>query len=104
MGVKEKIHDTDYLPPLFREGEMWWCLIGENVGIEVNGKGDKFTRPVLILKKYDRYSFLGLPMTTKSKTGTWYATVTFKEQTQTVVLSQGRVFDYRRLKEKNGRT
>ena len=102
VGLKEKLHHQDHRPPLFKEGEIWWCHMGENVGIEMNGKGERFTRPILIFKKYDKYSFLGLPLTTKIKTGTWYSLVRFGERDQVVVLAQGRVFDYRRLKEKIG--
>ncbi len=102
IGVKEKLHNQQHRPPLFKEGEIWWCYMGENIGIEVNGKGERFTRPVFILKKYDKYSFLGLPLTTKVKIGTWYVAVSFGGSSQTVVLAQGRVFDYRRLKEKIG--
>ena len=76
--------------------------MGENVGVEVNGKSDKFTRPIFVFKKYDRYSFLGLPLTTKSKIGSWYVSISFNGIKQTVVLSQGRSFDYRRFKEKIG--
>ena len=76
--------------------------MGENVGIEMNGKGEKFTRPIFVFKKYNKYSFLGLPLTTKVKVGTWYAPVRFGEKDQIAVLAQGRVFDYRRLKEKIG--
>lgn len=54
IGLKEKLHNTEYIPPLFKEGEIWWCYVGENVGIEANGKGNQFTRPVLIFKKYDK--------------------------------------------------
>jgi len=102
IGLKEKIHGGNHTPPFFKEGEIWWCYVGENVGVEVNGKGGQFTRPIFILKKYDRYSFLGLPLTTKSKIGTWYVAASFQGSKQTVVLSQGRVFDYRRFKEKMG--
>lgn len=102
IGLKEKLHNTDYNPPFFREGEIWWCYVGENVGVEANGKSEKFTRPVFVFKKYDKYSFLGLPLTTKAKTGSWYVSVNFSGKSQTVVLSQSRVFDYRRFKEKMG--
>ena len=48
--IKEKLHNKEHKPPLFKEGEVWWCYWGENVGIEINGKNDQFTRPVFILK------------------------------------------------------
>lgn len=102
IGVKEKLHCAKYEPPLFKEGEIWWCHAGENIGIEMNGKGERFTRPFLIFRKYSRHSFLGLPLTTQSKAGTWYVAVHFGGQGQNIVLAQGRVFDYRRLKEKMG--
>lgn len=102
FGLKERLHESAHKPPFFREGELWWCHIGENVGNEMNGKGERFTRPIYIFKKYDRYSFLGLPLTTKEKKDTWYARIIFRDKPQTIVLSQGRVLDYRRLKEKMG--
>ncbi|MDO8620518.1 MAG: type II toxin-antitoxin system PemK/MazF family toxin [bacterium] len=102
IGLKEKLHISVHQPPLFKESEIWWCHLGENIGIEANGKGDKFTRPVFVLKKYDRYSFLGLPLTTKLKEGSWYAPIGFAGVKQVIMLSQGRVLDYRRLKEKMG--
>ena len=72
------------------------------MGVEINGKGKDFTRPVLIFKKYDKYSFLGLPLSTKNKIGTWYAPIYFLGIPQVVVLCQSKVFDYRRLDSKIG--
>ena len=60
---------------LFHEGEIWWCSIGLNVGDEVFGKGPQFTRPVLIFKKFTGSSFLGIPLTSKVKSGSWYIPV-----------------------------
>ncbi len=40
----------------FKEAEVWWIHIGLNIGFETNGKGEEFTRPVLILKKYNKFS------------------------------------------------
>lgn len=102
IGLKEKIHHGKHIPPVFKEGQVWWCYTGENVGIEINGKSDLFTRPIFIFKKYDRYSFLGLPLSTKIKEGSWYTQTKFMGTKQIIVLSQGRVFDYRRLKDKIG--
>ena len=102
IRLKQALHESDHKPPLFKEGEVWWCSVGENVGSEVNGKSDRFTRPVFVLRKYDRYTFHGLPLTTKEKTGTWYCPIEFLNKKQTVLLMQGRTFDYRRLKEKMG--
>ena len=103
IGLKETIHKNDSIPPFFKEGEIWWSYFGENVGTEMNGKGKLFSRPILIFKKYDKYSFLALPLTTKHKKGTWYFTFTHNEKKQTIVLSQARVINYKRLKELVGK-
>lgn len=100
--IKRDIHGSGHKPPFFREGEVWWCYSGENVGVEINGKGERFTRPILIFRKYDRYSFLGLPLSTQEKVGTWYVQVSLKGISQNINLVQGKVLDYKRLKEKFG--
>ncbi len=103
LGLKEKLHHSEHEPPLFKEGELWWCYLGENVGAEVNGKGVQFTRPVLIFRKYDRYSFFAIPLTTKNKNGTWYCSFTHNGKFQNTQLAQGRVVSSKRLKELIGK-
>ncbi|MFA7308472.1 MAG: hypothetical protein WC045_00185 [Patescibacteria group bacterium] len=49
--------------PQFSEREIWWCSIGKNVGHECDGKNELFERPVLVLKKFNRDTFLGMPIT-----------------------------------------
>lgn len=34
--------------PFFREGEVWFCALGVNVGFEQDGRGGSFLRPVII--------------------------------------------------------
>ena len=97
IGLKEKLHNAGYAPPFFKEGEIWWCAVGENVGIEVNGKGKAFSRPVYIYKKLSREGFLGIPLSTKQKAGTWYVEVTFQEKISIANLAQIRVFSVSRL-------
>ena len=103
IKLKEKLHGNASRPPLFKEGEIWWCYVGENVGAEVNGKGEQFTRPVLIFKKYDKFSFFAIPLTTKKKVGTWYCSFRYGGDLQNAQLAQGRVVSYKRLKERIGK-
>ena len=49
--LKEKLHKTRRRPRTVSEGDIWWCTVGENVGVEINGKGHLFARPVLVLTK-----------------------------------------------------
>ncbi|MYE38514.1 MAG: type II toxin-antitoxin system PemK/MazF family toxin [Candidatus Spechtbacteria bacterium SB0662_bin_43] len=52
---------------IFKEREIWWCSVGINVGYEVDGKGQDFARPVLVLKKVSNENFIGLPITSVKK-------------------------------------
>jgi mRNA interferase MazF len=62
--------------PSFKEGELWWCSIGMNIGVEIFGKGADCARPVVIFKKFNADSLLGIPLTTKPKEGAQYVRTT----------------------------
>lgn len=86
----------------FRDGEVWWCHVGLNIGAEMFGKGKGFKRPVLVFRKLNNYSFLGIPLTTQQKVGSWYVPIISNEKEVCAVLSQIKVFDARRLSHKIG--
>lgn len=99
IGLKRRLHELPAKQvPLFKEGQIWWCCISENVGTEENGKGRDFTRPVIIYRKFDRYSFSAIPLTSKMRTGSWYITFNFKNVNQTAILNQTRVLSAKRLR------
>lgn len=102
VGIKHKIDANDYRPPFVKEGDLWWCAVGENVGIETSGKGQHFTRPVIVLKKFGRLAFLGIPATTKMRGGTWYVPIKQRGVEQVAMLMQIRTFSYKRLDRKMG--
>ncbi len=87
----------------FHEREIWFIKIGENVGFEQNGKGDEFLRPVIILKKFSKNVFIGIPLTKTVKDTKFYANFTFKDITISAILSQIRLFDSKRLAYSIGR-
>jgi mRNA interferase MazF len=95
-GLKQQL-DTRRKSPIFHEREIWWCSVGVNVGFEVYGKGKVFTRPVLIVKKFSPSTFLGVPLSTKTKENEYYYPITFKGNTSCVVFDQIRTFDAKRL-------
>ena len=78
--------------PMITEGDIWWCDIGINVGIEIDGKSKQFSRPVLIYKKLGILGFIGIPLTTKRKNGSWYCDIDFQNKNQVAVLSQIRPY------------
>ena len=85
----------------FREGEIWWVRLGRNIGYEANGKSREFTRPAIILKKYNQYSFLALPLTTVPKPNRYRCSVGMVDGRQAfATLSQLRNIDSKRLVKK----
>lgn len=97
---KEALHFYNHEPPYFNEREIWWCSVGENVGNEINGKSNYFRRPVLIVRKLSKYIFIGIPLTTKDKSGSWYVNISHGDRKSVAIVSQIRNYDYRRLDKK----
>ena len=102
IGIKQQIDAHEHQAPLITEGDLWWCAIGENVGVEVNGKSKDFTRPVIVLKKFGRLGFFGIPTTTQNRSGSWFVTFMHKGISETAMLNQARAFSYKRLHRKIG--
>ena len=88
--------------PLYDERDVYWCSIGQNIGDEEYGKGAMFSRPVLVLKKYNKNLFFGIPLTTKIKDNLYYSRLVFKDKEICAMLSQGWVLDSRRMGAKMG--
>lgn len=93
-------------PPIFKEREIFYMRMGHNVGHEQNGKGDEFIRPVIILKRLSREMFIGIPLSTQMKQGSFYHTVMFTkngvEIVNNAIVAQIRLFSSRRLLNKIG--
>lgn len=88
--------------PTINEGEVWWCGVGANVGVEIGGKGRQHSRPVLVLKKLSKFGFMAVPLTSKLKKGSWYVGLEFQGMAQTAVVGQARVISVSRLYDKMG--
>lgn len=99
--LKEKLHNVGRIP-VIKEGEIWWAAVGENVGVEINGKNKVFSRPILIFKKLSRYAFMGIPLTSQFHDGNWYVSFIFQNKKEYAVLAQARVISVSRLYTKIG--
>ena len=87
----------------FHEREVWWCSVGANVGFEQDGKGEKFTRPVLVFKKFNKEVFWAVPLSTKIKEGKFYQIVNLDDNLPRVaILSQLKLINAKRLIDKAG--
>lgn len=78
-NTKKKRVEIDARKTLFREGEIWWCAVGVNVGQESCGKGNLYRRPILIIKKLSRENCIGLPVSTKQKSGSWFVEISVRK-------------------------
>lgn len=97
---KKEYHYQKAVPPMFKERDIWWVSVGINIGFEEDGKHEKFIRPVLVLKKFNRDLFFGIPMSTKIKENKYYVKVTVRSATVSVLISQARVFSAKRIQDK----
>ena len=86
---------------LYREREVRWCNLGVNVGFEHDGTGEKYARPVLILKGYSRDVCLVLPLTTSTKENPYHISVgLIADREASVIISQLRLVETRRLDQR----
>lgn len=89
--------------PYFHEREIWWASIGHNIGSEEDGKGQKYLRPVLVMRKFNQNLFWGIPLSSRHRKGQYYAPAFYRNKLDTVLLSQLRAFDSKRLIERLGK-
>ena len=85
------------------QGEIWWAGVGRNLGTEMNGKNNRFARPILIYKKLSRYSFMAIPLTSKEHEGTWYVKFFQNGISETAMLHQAKTMSVKRLYSRIGK-
>ncbi len=81
----------------FSEREIWFSSIGVNIGDEQDGKGELFLRPVLVVRKLTRSLFIGVPLTSKKRAGSFFVTFSLNGVSSCAILAQVRVLDSKRL-------
>lgn len=101
MGRKKLINNQGVMRS-FKEGDVWWAALGENVGVEIDGKSAKYSRPIVILKKHSNLFFTAIPLTSQHHVGTWYRQFMFQGKIETAVLVQAKPMDVTRLYERMG--
>ena len=98
--VKKKTNNSKEIV-YFKKQEVWWTRTGLNIGIESNGKGEEFTRPVLIIKKHNKYSCLVVFLTTNNKLDRSKTCIDLENYPNTFIkLSQIKTIDSKRLVKK----
>mgnify|MGYP003518425087 CR=1 FL=1 len=85
----------------FKERDIWWCSIGVNIGSEQKGKGESYSRPVLVSKKFGGGLFWGIPLSSVDKQGKFYLNISFNNgEKSTALLTHMRLYDSKRLIKK----
>jgi mRNA interferase MazF len=100
---KQSIEKSTFSPAYFSEGEVWWLSIGINIGCEEDEKSQDYSRPVLIVKKFNNQIFIGIPLTTQRKDNPYYIPISFGQKTGSAMISQIRSFSSKRLTRKMGK-
>ena len=94
---KEMQDDPEFY---FHEREIWWASLGANIGFEQDGKNSNFERPVLVLKKFNRFVFWMVPLTSTIKDNQYYFKTEYEGNEYSIILSQVRLISSKRLLRK----
>ena len=95
--IKLKVNQRSVEKIYFYSREIWWANIGSNIGFEQDGKNFNFSRPILVLKKFNKNMFWGLPLTSKNKIGDYFYSIYRKDENYTFILSQLKLISSKRL-------
>ena len=101
IEVKKNLHKVGRIPKV-NERDVWWAGCGQNVGVEINGKSERFTRPVVILRKFSRFGVMAIPLTSQKHEGSWWVEIEFLGKREWAVVSQARFISTSRLYSKIG--
>jgi mRNA interferase MazF len=108
-GVKKQLSKKEKLIS-FKDRDIFYMNMGENLGFEQNGKGESFVRPVIIFKKFNKSMFLGIPISSQVKEGSYFFKFEFEKRSKQgskiskniAILVQLRLYSSKRLLNKIG--
>jgi mRNA interferase MazF len=99
----KKYSEINFTFKYYKPRQIWWMMLGCNMGHEQDGKGEYFERPVLILTKFNNRLFFGIPLSTKIKNNPFYIKIKDNHgRIHCAIISQLRLLDASRLREKMG--
>jgi len=95
--LKVKIHLSEKeIYPKVRG--IWWVSLGQNVGVETNGKNDKFERPVVVIKVFNNFGMLVAPISSNVKKGKYFVEFINNESEKNIInMSQIRSISSKRF-------
>jgi len=91
---------------LYKERDIFFIKMGQNIGYEQNGKGENFVRPIVILKRITKDMFIGVPLSSQIKVGSWFYAFEFttkdKISQNIAIIPQLKMYSTQRLLNKIG--
>ncbi len=99
-NIKKKSLEIQEKKFFFKTGDIWWCSVGLNVRSESCGKGEEYQRPVLVLRKLSSDSFIGIPLSTQKKEGSWFCEIDINGEPRYALLYQIRMFHTARFQRR----
>lgn len=104
--VKKTLHNSTPKDIKIKIGSIYWVNVGQNVGCEIYGKGERFLRPVLVVNKIYLQNFmnafLGVPLSSKAKNKSGFLYHKFaatNKKEHVALLGQARIFDAKRVSD-----
>lgn len=86
---------------IFNEWEIWFTSLWKNIWFEEDWKWKNFSRPVLIIKKFNKFIFYWIPLTSVEKNNIFHYKFNWNTwKISYAILSQMKLFDWKRLEEK----
>jgi len=84
----------------FKERDIFYLRAWKNVWFEQNWKWGNFSRPFLVLKKFNNETFWWVPLSSKTKEWKYYHNFILNNIPQTAIISQMRLIDSKRILDK----
>lgn len=87
--------------------EVFWVKLGQNIGDEEYGKGEIFSRPVIVIRQLTGDLFLGVPLTSTLKNDDYFHKFAFETKKgiieNSAMILQLRTFSKKRITDKIGK-
>jgi mRNA interferase MazF len=83
----------------YKSGVIYWANLGVNIGSGEDGKGERFTRPVLLLAMLNKTQVLVIPITSQKKKGANYREIVVNGKVEYLLFDQLRTIDVKCLEE-----
>ncbi len=84
-----------------QEGEVWLGSIGQNIGYEQSSNSEDFSRPFLVIKKFNNQMFWIIPLSTKQKKYDFYFNyLDHEKRPVSAILAQMKLVSIKRFQRK----